>query len=94
MVDDGGGMFISTLTRQQSLKREADIIVRDHNSKINGGGLKKYRGCRIATFPTIEMAVIAFDTIVFHLRGKSSASRLNFPHYVSYIKRILEDCFP
>jgi hypothetical protein len=48
----------------------------------------------LGMFPTIEMAAIALTISFFHLRGESSASCLNFLHYVSHIKRILEDYSP
>jgi hypothetical protein len=44
MVDDGGGRLISTQAQQQARKREVDITIGDHNSKISRGRLNKYRG--------------------------------------------------
>jgi hypothetical protein len=48
----------------------------------------------IRMFTPTKMDAIAFDTAVFHLRGESFASRLKFLHYVSHVKRILEDSSP
>jgi hypothetical protein len=116
VVDDGGGRFISTQAQQQARKTEVDINVVDHNSKISGGGLNKYRGvsprigkwtswvCNernddrtksgsiLDVYPNRNGCNVRHN--VFHLRGESFASRLKFPHYVSHIKRILEDSSP
>ena len=46
----------------------------------------------LGTFPTAEMAAIAFDTSTLLLRGDSSLRRLNFPEYASHIKNILKGC--
>jgi hypothetical protein len=43
VADDGGARFISTQAQQQARKTEAGITVGDHNLKIRGGALKKYR---------------------------------------------------
>ena len=45
---------------------------------------------QLGTFPTPEIAAIAFGTAVFHLRG----DRLNFLLYGSHIRSIVEGSSP
>jgi hypothetical protein len=49
---------------------------------------------QLGTFPTAEIAAIAFGTAVFHLRGETSADRLNFLLYGSHIRSIVEGSSP
>ena len=65
-------------------KWTARISNRSHDRKNNR--------VHLGTFPTAEMAAIAFDTSTLLLRGDSSLCRLNFPKYASHIKNILKGC--
>lgn len=49
---------------------------------------------QLGTFPTAEMAAIAFGTAVFPPRGETSADRLNFLLYGSHIRSIVEGSSP
>ena len=61
-------------------------------NKRNPDGRKNQ--IHLGTFPTAEMAAIAFDTAVIFLKGESSVNSLNFRQYVPDIQSILEGCSP
>jgi hypothetical protein len=97
VADDDGGRFIRT-EAQRELKKYIGVMRsgRKWISRVCNGSYDDGTKIRIhlGTFPTAEMAAIAFDTAVFHLKGETSADRLNFPHCGSHIRSIVEGSSP